>query len=437
MTGVGALCNEISGNVGVKFGVVAPKCCEGIDEDTGQIVKDDDCDPEDNCETLCEVGNWMCCAIFDLAIDSQTIRYTFYDAWLNGSLYLPQFKIKEKIKNQGDPTKEFLSQNFCGPGGRFNGNDNYKNQVCNGDKGDDADHGRGLARENSCLARSYAPIPKVTFFNQIGGSYHYQRDFFFNDTNNGVTGHTWQTGARDTEEFVYCAETYPTKIVNIGRTDACNNVIETINRVIDASNNVLTLYKTTGCNSTDNTCYTGTYYGKGYDTEQWTDTLGPNSYNNPELLVINLLKRAGNCKPKKIFKGGAIGSATNCNEYELEDEYWSELNEVSKIYVDILEEVEPTGQTKSYYNGLSYDIGPNQKFHPTAIRKNNPTPINASFTGPNLYQGYDSQISTPYDKQLGDRSSKHHFRNSPYFYFGINPGKTSIDKLRKLYLQRK
>jgi hypothetical protein len=46
-------------------------------------------------------------------------------------------------------------------------------------------------------------------------------------------------------------------------------------------------------------------------------------------------------------------------------------------------------------------------------------------------------IGEDLDTELGDRFRRHHFRNSPYFYFGINPGKTAMDKLRKEYLIKK
>ena len=58
----------------------------------------DDCCPS-NCDIMCAVEAWLCCALYDLAKSRNVIRFTFYDAWLSGSMYLPQFKYTYALKS--------------------------------------------------------------------------------------------------------------------------------------------------------------------------------------------------------------------------------------------------------------------------------------------------------------------------------------------------
>ena len=379
-TDYGCDCDGISGNFGIDFSVKAPRCCSSID-DEGNLVEDPNCD--DNCDSMCKINDWLCCAIYDLAVERQTIRYTFYDAWLNGSVYLPQFKYKSKVKREGKPD-EVTKDKFCGPGGDQRQNDNYRNQSCNQE--------RGIAESNACIVRSPNTVDSSSgdWYNN-GGGYH---------------GNDYETGASDSGEFIYCPETLPTKIVNLGRTDVCEDTIDKINRILGLNGTVLRLFNSMGCPGNNNDCYSGTYYENGYDTEQWVNVIGNTSYDNPELAIINMMARNDlNCRPKSLFDNGG-----GCGEFELIDPIWRELHEISKIHVDILlGEVTLGLDTFDTYVGLEYKQGLNQKFHP-------------------------SQIGGDSDLELGDRLNRNHFRNSPYFYFGINPGKTAMDRLRKEYL---
>lgn len=375
---------------------------------------------EEDCSGLVSLEAWECCAKVDLAVSRKVLNWTFTDAWLTGSAYLPQFKHKRKIKKDGS----FVDK-FCGPGGKNLGSDNYKNQSC-----DNRGHVK-TDRENRCIVRSPSEPAK------IAGQFvpHHQN--------------LYNTGAKDIQDYIYCPETYPTKIVNLGRTDACQDIVDRINRCIDSDTCLLDLWDNSGCNDATGTlssCYTGTGFDEGYDTVKWADSLLYSSYDDPSLvLVYNMLTLKKSCKLKDLFNKGAAGSATNnCNEYEIKDQYYQSIREVSKIF---LEQV--------FYE----DNTSNTWWHPPGVNPNNNIniPNNIAVQGGVSYEddGYTTPVGFSIDKDgtikfspassynttgkdedttISDQVSGNHYRNVPYFYFGLLPGKTSLDRLRKEYL---
>lgn len=384
----GDVCNGCP-NVCFRFIVVTPGLTDTCGSITSGIVLD-------SCTKYCLeyalVDAWLCCALYDLAVDLNVIRYTFHDAWLTGAAYLPQFKYKSKTKGNG-----VQKDKFCGPGGDKLGSDNYKAQkCCNRGGGADFKDGDDC---NKCIVRG----PDATDIIHGGNDYH---------RNN------YPTGAHDIGDMIYCPENYPTKIVNLGRTDACQDVIDRIDRCIVSQECMLNIYKsspcTTGTNGINN-CLTGTYYESGYDTEQWVNDMSLTSYQDPAMVVLWLMT---NCKKgvEQLFgKDNKCGIATNqCGECECNNNVWDWIREVSKIYTDIIIGPDLPPDAIQQFGGFDFDPQQRPRFHPS-------------------WHG----SSRDNDVKLGDTSKKHHLANVPYFYFGLINGGTAIDKLRELYLVEK
>lgn len=368
----------------LKIGVITPAC-----QDTGSWSGA----IQYKCSEYCDVDKWLCCALYDLAVDRNVIRYTFHDAWLTGSAYMPQFKYKSRIKGNG-----VEKDKFCGPGGDKLGSDNYKNQECCGRGGfgwsDPCD---------KCLVRGPSAVDSSK-----GNLYQQNR---------------YNTGASDIGDMVYCPESYPVKIVNLGRTDACPDVIDRIDRCIVSQECMLDLYQTSPCsvalNSGINNCLTGTHYESGYDTDQWVNDIGNTTYENPAMVILGLMP---NCAKgvEQLFDGVGCGLGNHsCYECECNNRVWKEIRQVSKIYTDVL--IGPDSLGNDIWTGFDMDSQQTPRFHPSA-----PT-------------GYDNDAPscTTCNSGLGNANPAHHLANIPYFYFGLINGGTAMDKLRKEYLVEK
>ena len=369
-------CSTVSGN-GFKVGFYSPSCTNtGTLSGSIQFI----------CDKWCIVDAWLCCALYDLAKDRNVIRYTFHDAWLTGTMYLPQFKYKSKVKNQGG-TKD----KFCGPGGDKLGSNNYKDQKC---------CGRGINKSKPCDKCVVRGGDKVDFNTNNISTYH------LND---------YDTGASDIDDMIYCPETYPVKIVNIGRTDACPDVVDRIDRCIVSQQCLLELYRAGGTcpvggqNTATPVCFTGTFYEQGYDTTQWVEDMGNTTYQDPAMVFI---KHMQPCKDgiEPLFEDNPCGMfSADCNECEVNNPVYRDIRQVARLYVDIILSEPPS---ISEFTGFEFDIAQTNRF-------------NRSAPG-----GVDP------DQEIGS-AKHHHLANSPYFYFGLTNGSTAMDKLRKLYLVEK
>lgn len=345
------------------------------------------------------VDRWLCCALYDLAVDRNVIRYTFHDAWLTGTAYMPQFKYKSRTKSNGTQKDK-----FCGPGGDTSGSDNYKDQKC-------CERGVGPAGFGSsdtavwpfnngtcrkCIVRSGQSGTSGAL-----GAYH---------QNN------YDTGASDIDDLIYCPESYPTKIVNLGRTDACLDVIDRIDRCIISQECMLDVFNSAPCNTGTNglnNCLTGTYFESGYDTEQWVSDMGLTSYQNPAMVILSLMPNCGQGVEQLFDRSPAkYGGDNPCNEYECDDNVWNQIREVSKLYTDII--IGADSQGFDTFQQFEFDPQQRPRFHP-------------SWFGSSLDN----------DQTIGTQNPAHHLANIPYFYFGLINGGTAIDKLRKEYLVEK
>jgi hypothetical protein len=164
------------------------------------------------------------------------------------------------------------------------------------------------------------------------------------------------------------------------------------------------------------------------------------SYQSPKEVLQYLLTTV-NCKLNQLFKGGLNEP---CHEQELKNVNYQYIKEVSKIYADVntcqtdinaeSEQFEPgadclgddgTGNItpNGEQSGFVFDARSGQRFAPCGGYGNCNQP-------PNPWSGQDIQSNGPAEGPGTDHNAS---RNIPYYYFGLNPGKTAIEKLRKQF----
>jgi hypothetical protein len=371
---------------------------------------------QDNCTALQLIQQWLCCRILELAEERNVIRRSLFDAWLVGSAYMFQYKYKAKIrKKQGQLVKK---EKFCGPGSDTKGGNNYhKNKCCPHDEDPNNECRKCLVKGPGTSDKNYSNIED------------YHKDWH-NATVNGQCGnYSCGNGATDIQDNIYCNAYNSTKIVSLGRVEMCPDTLNDIEKAINANNSVFDLYKQ------NPGFFTGTFYEEGWDPNFWSQNMGPTSYQSPED-VIRWLLNLKNCKIGKLFKGGS-----GCHEKELEDFAYQWVKEVSKIYTDIvtvqtdintdLEQFSPgtvdaggdEDEDGPIISGYLFDNLIAQRFSPcggsTGVNCNQP---------PLLWSGQDVQIM-----ETGPGVSHNGSKNIPYYYFGLTPGKTAIEKLRKQF----
>jgi hypothetical protein len=371
-----------------------------------------------NCDIYCLVDKWLCCSLYDLAVDRNVLQYVFTDAWITGTAYMPQYKYKGKPKSYG------VKDKFCGPGSDTWGGNNYQGQNC-------CNRGGGGFSTSNNGNNNGTPCDKCV----VRGKDPSDR----NPGNNDYHKNKYNTGASDVDDMIYCPETFPTKIVNLGRTDACPDVIERIDRCIVSQDCLTELYQSTNlCPATNaspqnpatSACFTGTYYEHGHDTNQWVDDINLTSYQNPALIVLKFMT---NCSQgiEQLFGGnhpcGLVGGplgGSDCDECEVNDDVWRQIRQASKLYTEIiLNPPDAQGvQTPPQYITWSHfdaDSGQAARFNPSA---------------PNGLNDTDLFLSTSRESSGAIQNKHHHLANTPYFYFGIKNGSTALDLLRKNYL---
>lgn len=384
-----------------------------------------------NCEALNTVDSWLCCRIIELAEKRNVIRRCLFDAWVIGSSYLFQYKYKSKQKIKNDVL--IKKEKFCGPGSDTKGGNNYhKNQCCPHDDGEffnpNFENGSQIGNEPGpscakCLIRGAGESDK-----NYGNIEPYHKTWHNATVNGNCNGQSCGNGATDIGDNIYCNVNSPTKIVSLGRVEMCPDTLNAIENCIQATECVFDLYKQTP------EFFTGTFYEEGWDPNFWVNEMGPTSYQNP-VDVLKWLVTQTNCNVTNLFEQGQ-----GCHENELKNENYQWIKEISKIYTDII-----TVQTSAsiddeqflpgspsfdadedddglIISGYEFDNTAGQRFNPCAKTNTSPECNQPPFLP---WSGIDEQTI-----DFGPGANHNGSRNIPYYYFGITPGKTAIDKLR-------
>lgn len=366
---------------------------------------------DEDCDALQTLEQWKCCSILSLAEDRNVIRRCLFDAWIVGTSYLFQYKFKGRIKNDG--TKK---EKFCGPGSDHNGGNNYfKNRCCphTSPPIDDCE---------KCLVRGSEESDRP-FYNDIE-DYH---KIHHNDTVNGnCGGFPCGNGATDINDHIYCNAYNSTKIVSLGRVEMCPDTLSEIAKCIQANECVFDLYKQ------NPDFFTGTFYEDGWDPDFWTQFMGGSSYKDPFEVLVYLLTTV-NCRLSNLFNRGQ-----GCHENELTNDKYQVMKEVSKIYTDIvtIEDVE-TG-VEVFNPGVESDDEDEDGLITSGFNNNHRLGQRFSPCGgdtgtdcnqpPDPWSGKDTQ-----EIAVGPGVFHNASKNIPYYYFGLIPGRTAIDKLRRKY----
>jgi len=377
---------------------------------------------EDNCEAMDTIQEWLCCRIIELAEKRNVIRRCLFDAWIVGTLYLFQYKYKSKITKVNGV--EQLKEKFCGPGSDKKSGNNYGgNQCCPHDGIQIGGINRGCEK---CLVRGSESSDKPVDYIE---NYHRH---WHNDT---VEGNCWSSslgglacgnGATDIGDNIYCNNYSSTKIVSLGRVEMCPDTLNEIEECVNANDCVFDLYKQ------GPEFFTGTFYEDGWDPEFWSNNMGHSSYQDP-VDVLKYIVGLENCKVNGLFERGQ-----GCHENELKNKYYQYVKEIPKIYNDIVtvqSNINVEGEQfapgiaeyddASVISGYIFDNTLGQRFSPCG--QTSGTDCNQ----PTLpWSGEDKQANDP---PTGPGSTHNASKNIPYYYFGINGGKTAIEKLRKEY----
>ena len=321
---------------------------------------------------------------------NRKFKLCFHDAWLNGGNYM--FKFTYKNKNNG-------GFKYCGPTTGFD-DSNKKNCRCDGSSEVNKD-----PYLNDCIVISP---------NFIKGS---DGTIYTSDSN----------GASDTNEFIYCNFGLSTKIINIGIMSICGELLDDLKNINTTS--YLKKY--------DNTIGMGTGKESGLDIDgvnvvSFDDGSGAIIYPPNPTPTIDILPTTSykDARPLiNFFSDNKKGKLPNnrfqdgdC--YEEEFKFWdgSDIEksvgyytkEMCKIHIEVFQtNPDPDGGTRVNVGGTPF----------AGYSTNNP--VFNRFSKVKTY-------ATPIGRSQLDSRNREKL-NNPYFYFGLNPGKTALDKLRKNY----
>ena len=378
---------------------------------------------------LASLEDWKCCVKLNAAESRNVIRRVFNDAWVFGTAYLFQFKYKKKKNGR---------EKFCGPGSDHLRGDNYVSNKCciDTDSGPTCD---------KCLVRG----PNTTQFKNQFRPYHLSYHNYATTTGNGYTG------AHDINDLVYCNALMSTKIVSLGRIEMCEETLEQIELSVQAGQALHQYVQ-------KSSFYTGTFFEDGWDAGFWVNFLKETSYEDPRdvLLYLSHLTNPP-CSLRDMFWGSGTIAGYPCHEYELKDNEYFMMKEVSKIHVDIelggivntptedefggpgFNASNPYGDQINdppVFGGFLVSKSVGSRFSPCGIAgcigqpSSNwvegtpgfptPTPVlpDQNAANSNSWDQYSSR---------GTRNNINSRSNIPYYYFGINPGRTAINKLKK------
>ena len=190
-------------------------------------------------------------------------------------------------------------------------------------------------------------------------------------------------GANDTNEFIYCNSTLSTKIINIGSMAMCGEILEKLK-----NQSYLKKYE----QKKSGLLRIGTGGEEGIRTEILTETtLSPTTYRDPTD-NMNLLPDVKGLGKKDAFKGN-VWQTNSC--------YDKQANHSKLVYNTI---------TLGLQNVCRLD-----------------------YDGEQIITDLKNWVS-PQSYSTDQTTNKTSLKiNSPYFYFGLNPGKTALDKLRRDY----
>ena len=413
-----------------------------------------------NCPDLNQLQNWRCCAIYEAALTTKALKFTFFDAWLNGSAYLFQFKSKNKIKNNGK-----VKNKFCGPGSTNLGGDNYAGYSALSQFFLDI-YGLGSYLENTCSEGQcliLGPSGNSSDRNYVGGDITGSPKIKVPLNTPGLPN-----GANDSGEYIYCNWMSSTKIVSLGRFEMCADTFSDIENCISTNSENTNGNTVFNCRINDLRLgdkinpYTGDNLGQlspyqipssspginlpqvikvgtggenGFDRQETTKKFDESSFEDPKDVFIYLMRQES-CKFKELFtKRGK----PQCKEFELKTKYRAVVAEVAKEHNSI---VSIPVQYTNANGALVWDIDNPPVWDVTGSFTNfDPDGVNGPFAVDSLLKDrYEPNEVVPSPQWTVTNQSIYSNpyidvkTNMPYFYFGLVPGQSAINKYREKYL---
>jgi hypothetical protein len=298
---------------------------------------------------------------------------SFHDAWLNGSCYLFKFEIKRKNNGNLDCCAREGWENLGTQTAEFVWEDDSTYTI----------NRRSGNFQNRCTV--FVPVD-------------------LSIPNNTTTG------SDDTGEPVYCRFALNTKIINIGSMDMCEGVLESLEKSL--SNNINDPIVNFGGKLVNGSvdCL-GTNIERGIRTNILIDDLPPSTYRDINELLPYHLDIVNDWGTSTNLFGSDAWHDNDNDTYlarELKQGY-------GRDYVN-------------YYCRLDYN-GPNGDEQGSFTPKVGPYEegINLTVLDPTLNNNFGcSTASASWFYRISQR-------DKVYFYFGIVPGKTAIEKLKQQF----
>lgn len=419
-----------------KAGSCSAGCCSDPDNNCSTdkaclgfaiVVPSEDPNSPRFCAALDALEQWKCCVIYSLARSRKVIRLSFFNAWVTGTAYLFQFE--RRIKN----TSSGVHYEFCGPGSYNDKGDRFAEKSGMGTGGDglSVDWGKMENRCSwyGCLVLSpdnSTTIQNPTDATCAGGCTYY-------GVPNGSPGPI--NGASDTGQFIYCNELNPTKIVNLGSLEVCEDILYKIDRCIQNNNCVLSEFTLNGrVNPFTNTLNSpdlkiGTGGEAHFDRTERGPDFDISTYQDPRLVILYLL-RTTNCSVTNLF----IQTLDNdCDEFELKGSNYQLVKEVSKIHNTVNSQpfLPSNPEIEILNTSAPFLLDPKELYRFSPTLQTNPNIYTPNNTTAGILADTQGRYLNNFTK-IGDNLR----RNKPYFFFGLHPGKTAIEKLRQEYFSQ-
>ena len=334
--------------------------------------------------------------------ETKKFRLCFYDAWLNGGNYLFKFESKPDgndlkccgLNHGGLDYKTFINENG---NGSFYINRAWRRECTVLTPRSNQIQGEVIDPFSFQDYSFYAILPPQQPSPFVGSIEPTIFSFFKINLKN--------TGANDTNEFVYCKWMLETKIINIGSMLMCEEILDSFEENLSTDpDDPLVKFKK---GPTINQPCLGTNIESGIRTDVIVEDLPPTTYRDVNLLAYH-----------RNFNSNWGESLTLFGTDDWDDNLhkWFELKggdggSFIKYYCR-LDFNGLNGEEQTSFNPQVTNIYGNQGLNMNVL---NPS-LNIIVGCSNGNASYFNAINK---------------RDRPYYYFGLIPGKTAIEKLKK------
>jgi hypothetical protein len=343
-------------------------------------------DPDNN--------KWLNCQTTQLIDGFDILKFDFYNDWINGTLY--SYLLKYKIKKKGKGKERFCD---------YECEDN-ENGVDNNEDGVSDNKCRSLAFVDTCTS---ANPQNYSVNNPVLNAVN---SLISNKTKGGLIKKDVQSG-----ELYYAAiskndvKLYATKIVNLGSALDCDwqGVPKIYNFLVETTYNI--------------------------------PPLSPEYYEDPNEVFYDDIETSGFDTPGGSLTGALIAKI-RCFSIETKSDNCNNIRRLCELGMGLDEDRrDPDTNTGSAVDNKITNIEIENPFvrgafaflnYPTTPPQTIPLVYIDAGSGIN-YQDQYYKVFRGYDSLFNQNSKLWFFKNSFYFYFGLKPGRTALQKLLTNY----